>query len=127
MIEWLLRRRFVRFACVGGAATLLQFLLLALFVELLAVNAVLASASAFAMSAAFNYWLNYHFTFTSRASHWRTLPKFVLVALIGLAINTASFALLLIAFHYLPAQCIATGVTLVCNFALHQYWIYRRE
>jgi len=127
MIDWLLQQRFVRFAFVGGAATLLQFLLLALFVELLSLNAVLASAAAFAISAVFNYWLNYRFTFASRASHWRTLPKFALVALIGLGINTASFALLLIAFHYLPAQCIATLVTLVCNFALHQYWIYRRE
>lgn len=127
MIEWLLRRRLVRFTAVGGAATLLQFSLLALFVEQLSISAVPASAAAFAISAGCNYWLNYRFTFASRDRHRRTLPKFVLVALIGLAINTASFTLLLFTFHYLAAQCLATLITLASNFALHQYWIYREE
>lgn len=126
MIEWLLRQRLVRFLLVGGSATLLQFLLLALLVEWLSVYPVFASAAAYSLSAMFNYWLNYHFTFTSRSRHWRTLPKFVLVALIGLTVNTGCFALLAIFFHYIPAQVVATGVTLVNNFILHQYWIYRR-
>ncbi|MCX2843000.1 GtrA family protein [Microbulbifer thermotolerans] len=127
MIEWLLRQRLVRFTAVGGTATLVQFLLLTLLVERLSVNPVLASAASFAISAGCNYWLNYRFTFASRASHWRTLPKFMLVALIGLGINTASFALLLLAFHYLIAQCLATLITLISNFTLHQYWIYREK
>ncbi|MCW8127726.1 GtrA family protein [Microbulbifer halophilus] len=127
MIEWLLQQRFVRFATVGAAATLMQFSSLALFVELLSTNAIFASAAAFSLSAGFNYWLNYHFTFGSRAGHRDTLPKFVLVALIGLTINTTCFTLFVKLFHYFPAQCIATGVTLLSNFVLHQRWIYRRE
>lgn len=127
MIRQLLQTRLLRFAMVGGAATLLQFALLLLFVELLSLDAVAASASAFALSAAGNYWLNYHFTFASRRAHSQTLPRFALVALCGLAINTSSFAALSLALHYLPAQVIATGVTLLCNFVLHQFWIYRRE
>lgn len=119
--------RLLRFALVGGTATLLQFLLLALFVELLHTAEVAASAASFALSAGFNYWLNYHFTFSSRKSHAQTLPRFVLVALLGLGVNTASFAALLTVLHYLAAQVVATGVTLLCNFTLHQYWIYRRE
>lgn len=127
MIQWLLRQRLVRFAAVGGGATGLQFVLLLLFVELLRLEKVGASAAAFAISAGFNYWLNYHFTFASNLSHTRTLPKFALVALVGLAINTGSFAALLLILHYLPAQVIATGITLLSNFTLHQFWIYRRE
>lgn len=127
MIRWLLRQRLVRFAAVGGSATLLQFFLLLLFVELLQLEKVVASAATFAISAGFNYWFNYHFTFASELSHLRTLPKFALVALIGLAVNTGSFATLLVALHYLPAQLIATSITLLCNFTLHQFWIYRRE
>lgn len=127
MIRQLLHLRPLRFALVGGAATLLQFLLLLLFVEILAQDPVAASAGAFALSAGFNYWLNYHFTFASRRSHSQTLPKFALVAAFGLALNTSSFAALTLTLHYLPAQVLATGVTLACNFALHQLWIYRRE
>ncbi|WP_250461793.1 GtrA family protein [Microbulbifer litoralis] len=127
MIEWLLQQRFVRFAAVGAAATLMQFFLLASFVELLSFNKVLASSASFSLSAGVNYWLNYHFTFASQASHRQTLPKFVLVALVGLAVNTGSFALFVVFLHYLPAQCIATGITLLSNFTLHQYWIYRSD
>lgn len=131
MIERLLQRllhpRFLRFVLVGGAATLLQFVLLAVFVEIFMAREVFASAASFSISAGFNYWLNYHFTFASRANHRETLPKFIVVALIGLTINTSCFSLLLVVFHYLPAQCLATGITLLSNFTLHQLWIYRRE
>ncbi|MFC6633683.1 GtrA family protein [Microbulbifer taiwanensis] len=127
MIEWLLQLRFVRFAAVGAAATLVQFLLLASLVEILSTQAVIASAASYLTSAGINYWLNYRFTFSSNISHWRTLPKFALVAMIGLAVNTCSFALLVLVFHYIPAQCVATGITLFSNFALHQLWIYRRS
>lgn len=127
MIERLLQWRFARFALVGGGATLLQYGLLILFIEVLYANPVFASAAAFCLSAGANYWLNYHFTFTSQRQHAQTLPRFLLVALAGLGINTGSFAALQAVLHYLAAQVIATTITLASNFALHQYWIYRRE
>jgi len=127
LLRRLLQWRFARFAVVGGGATLLQYLLLVLLVEGLHAAPVAASAAAFSLSALANYWLNYRFTFASRRRHRQTLPRFALVALLGLAINTASFAALLPLLPYLAAQVIATAVTLIANFTLHHYWIYRRE
>lgn len=114
------------FLVVGGASTLLQFLLLIMFCEIFAVPPVAASAISFALSAIANYWLNYHWTFASGAAHLSTAPKFFLTALLGLAINTATFALALrVLPHYSLAQVIAVGVTVVVNFSIHKLWIYR--
>jgi putative flippase GtrA len=116
----------IRFVLVGGGATLLQFVLLFIFVELGYFNKILASALSFAISAVFNYLMNYHFTFASEKSHSETAPKFILVAALGLLINSTSFALLLVVMpHYLFAQIGATLITLLINFLLHKMWIYR--
>ncbi|WP_346838101.1 GtrA family protein [Microbulbifer sp. SAOS-129_SWC] len=127
LLQRLLQWRFTRFALVGGGATLLQYLLLVLLVEALHAPEVAASAAAFSLSALANYWLNYHFTFASQRLHRQALPRFALVALTGLAVNTACFAALLPLLPYLAAQVVATAVTLVGNFALQHLWIYRRE
>ncbi|WOX06157.1 GtrA family protein [Microbulbifer pacificus] len=117
--------RAVRFAAVGGVATAVQYLLLVALVELAAVGEVVSSALAFGLAAVFNYLLNFHLTFGGGSRHWQALPKFVVVAALGLATNTLCFSLALPLLPYLLAQLIATLVTLVGNFILHQYWIYR--
>lgn len=121
-------QQILRFLIIGGGATALQFLLLGVLVELKLLPEVFASATAYALSAIFNYLANYHLTFASRSRHRDTLPKFVLTATLGLGINTIIFAAAFFAFgYYLLAQVIATAVTLVINFLLHKFWIYRRQ
>ncbi|MGM8226307.1 GtrA family protein [Cellvibrio sp. ARAG 10.3] len=111
---------------VGGSATLLQFVLLFLLVEFSHLNEVLASALSFALSAIYNYLMNYYFTFASEKSHIETAMKFMLVAALGLAINSSTFALFLsLGLYYLLAQVGATIITLFVNFLLHKIWIYR--
>lgn len=116
----------VRFVIVGGSATLLQFVLLLLLVEYGHLNKVLASALSFVLSAIYNYLMNYYFTFASEKSHVETAAKFVLVAALGLVINSSTFALfLMLGPHYLIAQVGATAITMIVNFLLHKIWIYR--
>ncbi|WP_160153088.1 GtrA family protein [Microbulbifer sp. ALW1] len=114
-----------RFAAVGGVATGVQYLLLVALVEFIGVAEVPSSVLAFLLSAAVNYWLNFYLTFAGRARHREALPRFVLVAVIGLAMNTLIFSLTLSILPYLLAQVCATLVTLIGNFLLHQFWIYR--
>ncbi|WP_421654889.1 GtrA family protein [Microbulbifer harenosus] len=116
-----------RFTLVGGLATLVQYLLLVVLVELAAMATVLSSALAFTLSAALNYLLNFYFTFGGGARHRQALPKFVAVATIGLATNTLCFSLALLLLPYLLAQLVATLITLIGNFLLHQFWIYRES
>jgi putative flippase GtrA len=121
-------KRFMIFASVGGLATLIQFALLALMVEFKLLPAVAASAVSYALSAIFNYFANYHLTFTSNISHKETFPKFAVTAMLGLCVSTLLFAFFLFLINqYLIAQCLATGITLVLNFSVHKWWIYRKH
>lgn len=123
----ILNHRVLRFLAVGGTATILQLILLIAMVELANLNKIVASAAAYALSALYNYLLNYHLTFNSSQSHWQTAPKFIAVVGLGLLVNTSVFAMLLHALPYLFAQFGAIGVALVVNFILHKYWIYKSE
>ena len=116
----------LRFLIVGGTSTLIQFGLLALFIETNLLQPIISSALSYLLSSTYNYLLNYHLTFVNTKSHIETFPKFVLVASIGIGVNTVVFALVFhLSSNYLIAQCVAVGVTLLLNYSLHKYWIYQ--
>lgn len=118
---------FIKFVGIGGLATALQYALMILLIEWLQLQAVLASATAYAISAIFNYLANYYFTFASDKNHLQAFSKFVVVAVLGLSLNTLLFYLVFNSgLHYLIAQFFATLVTLCVNFAAHKLWIYRK-
>lgn len=125
-LQRLLSRQLLAFLFVGGSATLVQLALLLLLIEVFGSGEVIASASAYLLSSAYNYFLNYYITFGSRQSHWVTLPKFLGVVAVGVAVNTMVFAFFLPYLPYMAAQIIAILAALVTNYLLHKYWIYRR-
>ena len=130
-------KRFALFLGIGGLSTLIQILLLILFVESRWLPEVPASAAGYVLSSIFNYWANYRYTFNSRSNHKETIPKYLIAVAIGLSTNTALFAAFLFVFdHYLPlpwvehyqvAQFLATGINVVLNFCVHKFWIYRNH
>ena len=120
--------RLVLFVGVGGIATLLQFILLALLIELRLLPEIAASAVSYGIAAIFSYLVNYHFTFASNSNHWHTLPKFVVTAAMGLGLSTLLFAIFLFLINqYLIAQFLASGLTLVFYYSMHKLWIYRKH
>ncbi|RYY74808.1 MAG: GtrA family protein [Gammaproteobacteria bacterium] len=130
-------KRFALFIGIGGISTLIQFLLLILFVEFNLLPEVVASAAGYVLASFFSYWANYHFTFASKQSHWKAYPKFALTVGLGMSVNTVVFAGLFFIFGqlwqppwiepYLAAQVLATGFTLVVNFLMHKFWIYKEH
>ena len=122
-----IRQQLTRFAAIGGLATVLQYVLLAAMVELAGMHPVLASALSFAISALVNYKLNHGFTFGGTARHEVALPRFLLVAGVGLALNSAIMALAYTGFgvHYLLAQVIATGVVFAWTFTGNRLWSFQ--
>lgn len=117
--------RFLRFAAVGAVATAIQYGLLILLVRDCGVAPTAASTVGFALSAAANYLLNYHFTFHSNRPHGPAAAKFGLLAGTGLLINGAMMHLLVAAgWHYLIAQVFATAVVLLWNFISNSLWTF---
>lgn len=121
-----MQTQFVRFLLVGGVATALQYAILIILVQAGMASVITASTTGFVISAIANYAMNRRFTFRTDAAHTQAFPRFLTVALIGLAINAALIWLLNseLGAHYLVAQLMATIVTLAWNFSLNRLWTF---
>jgi putative flippase GtrA len=95
-------------------------------VRILGANPVFASSCGYVISALLNYYLNHRLTFRSAQSHRRALPRFAVIAAVGLLINsTLVWALSERGrLPYLAAQIIATAVVLVWNFTANRKWTF---
>jgi len=116
----------VHYAGAGVIGTLAHYLILTVMVELLGMSPVIGTAVGAAVGAGINYFLNYHFTFTSQASHARTLPRFLIVAGLGVGINAGGMWLATkqLGMHYFLAQMICTIFVLVAGFLLNKVWTF---
>jgi putative flippase GtrA len=116
----------VHYAGAGAIGTLAHFVVLTLLVELLGTSPVIGTAVGAAVGAGINYFLNYHFTFTSQASHARTLPRFLIVAALGMGMNAGGMWLATkqLGIQYLLAQVGCTAIVLVAGFLLNKAWTF---
>ncbi len=108
---------------IGTAA---HYLLLISLVELLGANEVAASTAGATLGAVVNYVLNRRFTFASGKSHGEALTKFLIIAALGLALNSLLMFMLveLLGLYYLIAQVLTTGLVLLWNFAGNRFWTF---
>jgi putative flippase GtrA len=119
-------RQFAIFVLVGGAATVVQYCALAVFVELAHAPETFASVLAYCCGAVISYTLNRRFTFQSKTDAKKTFAKFIIVVLTGLGFNTAIFAALVHAgWHYFLAQCAATALVLIWNYAGSRFFAFK--
>ena len=126
--------RFARFLTVGALGTFLDFGLLSLL-KTLAFPTLLANSLSFSVGVANNFTWNRLWTFADiKQSNWhKQLVQFLLVGLVGLALNNM-IVLLLEAplgglfsqpdYGYLPAKVIATGVVVFWNYFANRYWTF---
>ena len=118
--------RFSRFAVVGGVATAFHYIVLVVCVRELSVAPVAASAIGFALSSVLNYYLNYRLTFRSSRAHVTAVPRFLLIAGIGLGANSVAMWILTKSAHleYVLAQLIATTFVLLWNYTANRKWTF---
>jgi putative flippase GtrA len=118
----------IRFAIVGAIATAIHYAILIALVQGALAGPVAASSFGFAVGALASYTLNRNFTFRSSRAHLDAVPKFAIVALLGLSVNASLIWLLhaAVGLHYLLAQVLATGGTLLWNFTLNRIWTFSR-
>jgi putative flippase GtrA len=119
-------RSFVSFILVGGFATGVQYAVMSLLIWLAGYPLVLASGIGFAVSAAANYLLNARLTFRSKGSHASTLPRFIVTAVLGLALNSLLLAFLAsFGMHPAAAQLLTTLGVLLWNYTINALWTFR--
>lgn len=119
-------RQFLRFAAVGGVATVIHYAILAALVELAHAPLIASTSAGFTAGALFSYVTNRRLNFETRPPFTRGLAKFFAFGLIGLALNGLILsALHRLGMHYMLAQCFATGIVLVYNFATARWIVFR--
>jgi len=121
-------RSLFSFLLVGGAATALQYIIMFGLVAGAGVAAVIASAIGFCVSAVFNYVCNAAFTFRSGQPHGQAVPRFVMTAAAGLAINSLLLSLLMaIGLPLVPAQVLTTVGVLLWNYCINAIWTFKKR
>ena len=129
--------RFARFLTVGALGTLLDFGLLAAL-KYAGVATILANSFSFTAGVINNFTWNSRWTFADLRRRDANLGakffQFLLVSLVGLALNNAIVLLLetplgaLIGsadFGYVPAKIIATGVVVFWNYFANRNWTFK--
>ena len=122
-----LAQQVISFAGIGLIATLLQYLILILLVQLFSIKPVYASTIGYFSSALLSYYLNYVFTFSSSAKHHIAVTKFFVVVAIGMSLNAVMMYLLTekLSVFYIVAQVMTTGVVFIWNFIGSRLWAFK--
>lgn len=125
-----LAEQFVKFGIVGALAFLIDYAVLMLLSQALGWDPVVASVVSFCVSLAFNYAASMRFVFSRRedVSRRREVALFVVLSLVGLAINSACMWLGTAlagdgALAVSATKVVATVVVAVWNFASRKRWL----
>ncbi len=117
------------FGLVGSVAALINLLLVIILVEKTTLSPLASNPLAFMVAFGASYIGHYKLTFKTRASHKRAFPRFLVSALIGLAINESLLMLGLHVLHwnYIIALFFAILIAGLCVFTLGKCWSLAHE
>jgi putative flippase GtrA len=115
----------LRYAGVGGLATVAHWALLALLVEKAGVAPWLASGCGAVLGAQVAFFGNRRYTFGHAGPLWPAWWRFMGTALLGGGVGMAIVALgVALGAHYLLAQAVATALVLLMTFAVNRVWAF---
>ncbi len=128
MPAWL--QQAMRYSTVGLLNTLLDAGLYLLFTRWLGLAGfkLLAKGLSYGISTLNSFHWNRSWTFQSTASALALLTPFMLASAVAIAINAAAMGFSLQLFHQqdIPSLAMATGITLLWNFTVSKFLIFRR-
>ena len=117
----------MKFGVVGFMAFLIDYGLLAFCTEILHINYLVSATIGFTVSVVFNYLASMRYVFTHKdgMSRRREFIIFVVLSVIGLAINNVILwaGVELLHVHYLIVKIFATAVVMVWNFVTRKIFL----
>ena len=117
----------MKFGVVGVIAFFIDFGVMVFLTEVFGMNPVASATISFTVSVVFNYLASMRYVFQHREgmSRTREFAIFVVLSVIGLAINDALMwaGTELTAFDYRLVKIIATAVVMVWNFVTRKIFL----
>jgi len=122
-----LGKQFITFSIVGTIATSVQYIILAILVELFHFQPVFSSSTGFIIGGIVSYSLNKKITFRSNKKHRIAMLQFCCVAAVAFWLNGIFMAIGTHHLHwnYFLVQIITTGIVLFWNFIANRFWTFK--
>ena len=120
-------RKIVRYAVVGAIGTAVHFGILGLLVEVFHIEPVTSSTAGFIVTVIVSYVLNHKWTFRSDRGHGSALPRYIIVSVSGMFLNSGIMYLTVHIFGlwYILGQCMVVVVVPITNFVFNYRWSFR--
>lgn len=115
-----------RFGVVGGASVGIYFILLWFFAALTPLPLWMHATLAYGTGIIFNYLVQRSFTFRSDRQHQHAGPRYLIVQLVGMGINTLVLWLgvTVARFPFLPVQLLAIVFTATWSYFGQKFWAF---
>jgi putative flippase GtrA len=113
------------YAGAGAVGTAVHYLLFLILLQVLVGQVILASTLGAIVGGVTNYYLAHNKVFKSDLQHLVALPRFALVALVGIGINALVLSVVVTAAGPFVGQIVASTVVLVFGFTLNRTWSFR--
>lgn len=128
LLKSVLLRKFLRFAVVGFSGLLVDYGITAFSKEIIRIHKYLANAAGFIVAATSNYYLNRLWTFRSHNPEiMLEFSHFMLVSVIGLAINTLILWIVIKRwnFNFYLSKAFAIAVVTLWNFSANAVFTFQ--
>lgn len=121
--------RVIRYGMVGVCAAAAHAAMAMAAFHMMNIDPTISNFMGFVTGAVISYLGSYYFTFKSAEGHKRILPRFVLVWLIGIAINVGVFKAMLAAFElpFIIYVFIAIVLTPIAQYLMLRFWAFKES
>lgn len=119
---------FAKYALVGIVGTAIDVGSLYVFVDILHIPVLVATAGSFLLAAVNNFVLNKFWTFQNNNRAVRKqFIKFLIVSSVGLLLTEACMAVLVFALTlwYIASKLVTSAIVLAWNFLANKYWTFK--
>ena len=121
-------QQLVNFVVVGGISTLIDFMVLFIMHEKMAINYLIGTAVAFIVATVFNYWASMRFIFESKYDKNEKAKEFTIflvLSIIGLILTQVLMMLFVevVEFEVMISKIIVTIFVMLFNFISRKVYL----
>lgn len=122
-----LAMQIIKFVIVGGIATIIDFIFLWFFKEIIGLPVILSNTLSFTISVTYNYIASIKWVFdvNKDKDSKKQFITFITFSIIGLLLNNLILWICndIFKIHYLLGKVIATGIVMVFNFITRKLFL----